>query len=152
MAPVKQMDQRVSAVRSTRTRSVRIPLQQREESRSESRSPASDESHCATSVSGFRWLLEPVVEAAPSTACHPRLMSPPTSKELHSRGRSLRETGPNGCSFFHRSIFSADFPDEVADTVEVIVAVNHPHEVIVVAPLDATGDGDLREDLLPRLR
>ena len=42
--------------------------------------------------------------------------------------------------------------NEVTDTVEMVVAVNDPHEVLVVAPLDPARDGDLREDLLPRLR
>ena len=39
--------------------------------------------------------------------------------------------------------------NEVPDPVEVVVAVNDAHEVVVVAPLDPTGDGDLWEDLLP---
>ena len=43
-------------------------------------------------------------------------------------------------------------PHEVTDPVEVIVAVDDSHEVVVVASLDPPGDGDLREDLLPRLR
>lgn len=44
------------------------------------------------------------------------------------------------------------FPHEIPNPVEVIVAVDDSHEVVVVAPLDPTSDGDLREDLLPRLR
>ena len=43
-------------------------------------------------------------------------------------------------------------PHEVADSVEVVVAIDDPDEIIVVASLDPPGDGDLREDLLPRLR
>ncbi len=42
--------------------------------------------------------------------------------------------------------------DEVTDSVEVVVPVDDPHEVLVVAPFDPTGDRHLREDLLPRLR
>jgi hypothetical protein len=43
-------------------------------------------------------------------------------------------------------------PNEVPDPVEVIIAVDDTHEVIVVASLDPACDGDLREDLLSRLR
>ena len=44
------------------------------------------------------------------------------------------------------------FPHEVADPVEVVIAINDSNEVVVVPSLDSAGDGDLREDLLPRLR
>ncbi len=43
-------------------------------------------------------------------------------------------------------------PDEVSDSIEVIVTVNHTHQVVVVTPFDPARDGDFREDLLPRLR
>jgi hypothetical protein len=43
-------------------------------------------------------------------------------------------------------------PYEVAYPVKVVVAVDDPHEVVVVASLNPAGDGDLREDLLPWLR
>jgi hypothetical protein len=42
--------------------------------------------------------------------------------------------------------------DEVPDSVEVVVPVDDPHEVLIVASFDSTGDGDLREYLLPGLR
>jgi hypothetical protein len=40
------------------------------------------------------------------------------------------------------------FSHEISDTVEVIVAINDSYEVVVVAPLDAAGHRDLRQDLL----
>jgi hypothetical protein len=43
-------------------------------------------------------------------------------------------------------------PNKVTDSVEVVVAIDDPHEVIVVASFDPPGDGDLREDLLSRFR
>jgi hypothetical protein len=50
------------------------------------------------------------------------------------------------------NLLEHSFPYEITDSVEVVVAVDHPHEVVIVTPLDSTGDGYLREDLLPRLR
>ncbi len=42
-------------------------------------------------------------------------------------------------------------PHEVSDPVEVVVAVDDSHEVLVVPAFDSSGDGHLREDLLLRL-
>ncbi len=38
--------------------------------------------------------------------------------------------------------------DEVPDSVEVVVPVDDPHEVLVVPPFDSPSNRDLREDLL----
>ena len=43
-------------------------------------------------------------------------------------------------------------PNEVPDSVVVVVPVDDTDEVLVVAALNSTRDGDLRENLLLRLR
>jgi hypothetical protein len=42
--------------------------------------------------------------------------------------------------------------NEVPDAIEVVIRIDDAHEILVVAALDTTGDGDLREDLLLGLR
>ena len=42
--------------------------------------------------------------------------------------------------------------DEVPESVVVVVPVDDANEVFVVAALNSAGDGDLRQDLLLRLR
>jgi hypothetical protein len=75
-----------------------------------------------------------------------------TSLESPTSARSDRGGSKRVLFLPSVNLLEHGLPYEVPDPVEVIIAVDDTHEVIVVASLDPAGDGDLREDLLPRFR
>ncbi len=89
--------------------------------------------------------IRPLEAQAPPEVLQTVLVSSESSRSGHGRTEWVLLLPPI-------DLLEHGLPHKISDSVEMVVAVNHPHEVIVVASLDAAGDGDLREDLLPRLR